>query len=115
MKKPEDIIKKYELSGGGTVRVCKPFGDNCYCAVVEQQGRYPEAGKIARNKGRREFSLILEGQFTYTIDGKRFELKTDGSILVDDGQTYGIQGKGKVLVMVQDQPGGTTQIEDCVA
>lgn len=107
-----DAVQMYELSGGGSVRVCKPFSEQNYGAIVEQAGRYPEAGKQARNSGRREFSMVLEGEFNYTVDGVSRRLKKFDSILVDDGQIYVIDGHGMVLVMVEDLPGGKTIIEN---
>lgn len=111
MKNTTDCIKTYALSGGGTVRVCKPFSTQHYSALVEQNGRYPEVGKIARNKGRREFSLVIEGTFTYTVNGTVQTLGANEQILVKDGDRYTIDGCGKVLVVVEDQPEGCTLIE----
>jgi mannose-6-phosphate isomerase-like protein (cupin superfamily) len=111
MTNTRTFVEEYALSGGGKVRVVKPFGDRNYCAIVEQDGRYPESGKNAHNRGRREFSYVLEGSFTFIIDGAKSTLKKNGSILIDDGQVYSIEGKGRILVVVEDKAGGKTAIE----
>lgn len=104
------ISTKYSLSGGGTVTVHKPFGSEHYIAIVEQDGRYPEPGKTARNVGRSEFSTVLEGRFEYIIDGTARILEANQSTMVPDGSRYSIEGTGKVLVVVHDMPGGKTEI-----
>lgn len=107
-----EVLKTYELDGGSTVKVFKPFGEGCYSAIVDQRGRYPAPGKIARNSGRREYSLLLSGSLTYTVDGVSRVLHANDTILVGDGQTYFIDGEGQALVMVQEGPGGKTLILD---
>lgn len=107
----EASVKRYQLSGGGVVTVHKPFGGEHYVAVVEQKGRYPEGGKMARNQKRSEYSVVLDGTFSYSVDGKQSKLKSGDSILVGDGSTYSIDGEGRVLVVVYDLPGGRTVIE----
>ncbi|MBN8550707.1 MAG: hypothetical protein J0M12_15440 [Deltaproteobacteria bacterium] len=111
MKNSSDVVKEYPLSGDGVVRVYKPFGNEKYIAVVEQHGRYPEAGKTARNHGRSEFSVIISGTFEYCVDGVQTTLKEKDHILVGDGQRYSIEGNGKALVFVTDREGGATLIE----
>lgn len=101
----------YELSGGGKVEVFKPFGTENYFAIVTQNGRYPEAGKVAKNVGRDEFSLILDGEFEYNVDGQVTKLKKDQSLLVKDGSKYWINGQGRILVFVRDEKNGRTEIE----
>lgn|GEM_PF-2995257 len=112
MKNQIEVMKEYALSGDGVVRVYQPFGKEKYIALAEQCARYPEPGKIARNQGRSEFSLVLSGSFEYTIDGKKVTLKENDFITVAEGQRYSIEGKGKVLVFVTDDTGGATIIEE---
>ena len=111
METKAEIMTEYTLSGDGVVRVYKPFGKDKYLAIVKQHGRYPEAGKIARNSGRSEFSVVLSGSFKYTVDGETVLLQEDDYITVNDGQRYSIEGEGKVLVFVSDREGGATLIE----
>ncbi len=104
--------KIYELSGGGEVSVYKPFGQNLYFALVTQHGRYPESGKIGKNVGRSEFSIVLEGKFKYCINGESTNLEKDQSVMVPDGAAYWIEGSGRILVMIDDKANGQTLIED---
>lgn len=105
-------IEKYELSGGSLVEVHKVFGNDYYLAIVDIDGEYPETGKIAKNSGRQEYIIILEGSMKITVDGEEHSLVAGESILVPDGGTYGIIGKGRALVFVNDQPGSKTDILD---
>lgn len=102
----------YTLSGGGTVEVHTPFGNAYYLAVVIQDGRYPEKGKIARNKGRQEYSVILEGEFCYRVGGEPKTLGVNDSILVPADVDYTLDGRGKILVFVHDEEGGTTIVTE---
>lgn len=112
MKNQKDLMTEYPLSGDGVVRVYQPFGKEKYTALVEQNGRYPAAGKVARNSGRSEFSLVVEGCFEYSVDGTKLTLGVNDYVTVADGQRYSIEGSGRILVFVSDQTGGTTLIED---
>ena len=112
VRNTSDCAKSYALSGGGVVTVYKPFGERNYSALVKQRGRYPEGAKFARNRGRREYSVVISGSFTYVVDGVSSVLEADDTILVGDGQRYCIDGTGTVLVMIEDQEGGATIIED---
>lgn len=112
MKNDDSCVKTYALSGGGSVTVHKPFGDSSYFAVVHQDGRYPEHGRIAENQGRAEYSSVLDGQFTYNVNGLTSILKKGDSILVPDGAEYFIEGKGSIIVFVQDSPDGQTAINN---
>lgn len=112
MKNQDGMMKQYALSGDGVVRVYQPFGKEKYTALVEQRGRYPAQGKIARNKGRREFSVVVSGCFEYTVDGQKYSLEANDYITVGDGQRYSIEGDGKVIVFVADEENGSTLIED---
>jgi len=112
MKNQPGTMKEYVLSGDAVVRVFQPFGKEKYVAIVEQNGRYPAPGKIAKNKGRCEFSVVLSGTFEFTVDGKKMELQSKDFITVADGQSYSIEGQGSVLVFVDDQEDGATLIEN---
>ena len=94
------------------VEVHQPFGNNHYYALVDLNGRYPELGKIAHDIGRREYMQLLEGRVELTINNVRQVLQPKLSRLVDDGDYYFIEGRGIVMVFVEDQEGGTTQVED---
>lgn len=106
----EEHVKEYQLSGGGTVKVYKPFGDGVYFAIVEMDGVYPEEGKVAQNIGREEYSVVLDGEFEYEIAGAKKMFKKGDAVLVGDGVKYKITGKGRDLVFVKDVPGGKTEI-----
>jgi len=107
-------LKEYALNGGGKVTVIKPFSANSYSAVVKMNGRYPEEGKVARNYKRTEFVYIIDGEFKFTINGSERNLKAGETVRLSDGATYFILGAGTSLVMVKDDEGGETVIEDFV-
>lgn len=107
-----EVSVQYALSGGGKVVVHKPFGGDHYVALVEMSGEYPEPGKLARNNGRDEFIVILEGTFEVTVNDGTQELSAGGAIFVPNGAYYRIVGAGKSLVVVRDEQGGSTEIVD---
>lgn len=98
------------LSGGGTVEIYKPFGNEIYFAEVILDGRYPEQGKLAKNFKREEFVKILTGNFRLMKEGIETILKEDDSILISSNECYSLEGKGRCLVMVRDLEGGATDI-----
>jgi hypothetical protein len=102
----------YVLPGGGTVEVHKPFGNEYYYAFVKLSGQYPQAGQIARDIGRREYVQLLEGKVTLTVNGEDNSLESGATQLIKDGDAYRLSGDGELMVFVEDQEGGTTQIED---
>ena len=105
--------KTYELPGGqAQVEVHKPFGDRLYYAVVNLDGHYPQRDKIAHNVGRREYMHLLSGEVKLTVNGEPHSLMPRLTKLVEDGDRYYIDGKGIIMVLVEDKEGGTTQIED---
>lgn len=106
-----DVKKSYALDGECQVTVYKPFGDETYFAIVDQNGRYPGEGRSARNVGRKEYSIVLDGEFQYQIDGVTQIVKQNESVAVGDGSRYSITGKGKLLVYIHDEPHGSTVIE----
>lgn len=95
-------INKYDLDGGSKVTVYKIFGDRFYFAIVDMDGSYPIPGQLARNKGRNEFVLVIEGQITIVKNGTKKNLNEGGTILLNDGSRYEITGRGKSLVFVDD-------------
>lgn len=104
---------KYDLSGGSEVLVCKPFGERTYFAYVNMPtGRYPEEGKIAHNVGRDECSLVIEGKFFYQINEETITVEPGEMVLVKNGDRYSITGSGKVIVFVEDQTNGRTEVVD---
>lgn len=108
---------RYTLDGGSTVDVFKPpFGETddaaYYFAIVDSNGRYPKAGKVAHNNGRDECITVLEGELTVVVDGKEQVVKINESILVPDGAVYQTHGKSKNHVFVRDRKDGKTEILD---
>lgn len=101
----------YDLPGT-KVEVHQPFGSTYYYAIANIYDCYPEPGKIAHDIGRREYMHLLEGDVTLTLNNASYVLKQGLARLVDDGDYYFIEGKGKLMVFVEDQEKGTTQIED---
>ena len=101
----------YPLDGGSEVVVVQPFGKGNYGAVVSMDGEYPGPGKIAVDKGRAEFLYVLDGNFTVKVNQEIFKLKAGENLLIKDGDSYYLWGKGRCMVLVQDQPGGTTDIQ----
>lgn len=108
MKSPISI---YELSGGGSVSVLKPFSAENYSAIVRMKGRYPDVGHVARNQDRDEFIYIVEGEVKIVLNGEQSVLSAGESISLPDGSSYTIEGETVSLVMVCDQKGGGTVIE----
>lgn len=106
------IDTTYKLDGGGEVRVCKPFGDDKYIAYVTMDGCYPERGKIARNYKRDEFLTVIEGGFDIEIDGHLTKVAVGESILIPDAACYTISGSGHSVILINDQKGGETLIEN---
>jgi quercetin dioxygenase-like cupin family protein len=107
----EEHVQKYDLSGGDTVEVHQPFGKQVYFAIADMEGNpYPEGGKIAKDNGRIEYMLMLEGEMNITINGETKTVKQGEFIQVNDGDTYSIVGKGRSLVFVKDEEGGKTEI-----
>ncbi len=102
----------YDLDGGSKVTVYKPFGNEHYLAVVDINGRYPEAGKITQNIGRDEFIIVLRGQITATINEEVHLLEETQSILVRNGDRYFIEGIGQAVVSIRDEEGGRSEIEN---
>ena len=104
--------QEYALSGGGTVTVYKPFGDESYVAIVNNAGRYPEIGTIAHNIGREEFVIVLEGTLLVERNNQRMTLHQGETVSIPDDSRYTIEGTGRALVIVRDQIGGRTEIEN---
>lgn len=111
----EPTRTKYDLSGGSTVEVHKVFGDEIYFALVDSKGPYPEPGKQSKNVGRNEFIVVLSGEITVWINGVEHKLTEGQTALVKDGDTYRLDGVGKVLVLVNDKDGGKTEVSDIAA
>lgn len=105
-----DTVKTYELSGGGSVSVFKPFGDSVYAALTQMDGIYPQDNHEAKNTGRDEFLFVVDGSFQVVIDQTKYSLSDGDSVFIPDGATYEISGKGRSLVIVKDQSGGATEI-----
>lgn len=105
-------ITKYVLEQDSEVEVHKVFGDSYYIALVTLHGRYPEAGKIAKDKNRSEYLYIENGLITVTHNGEKKELKTGENLLISDGDTYSIEGNGRIIVFVKDDEGGVSEIID---
>lgn len=110
--KEENIAVRYELSGGGSVQVFKPFGPGTYAAVAEVFGEYPEQGKLACNFAREEFVVVLDGALQITRNDQVHSLKRDDHITFKPGDCYLISGSGRCMIIVQDQPGGRTDVID---
>lgn len=109
----EQEARSYELPGGqSSAEVHKPFGNNHYYALVDLNGHYPQADKIAHNVGRREYMHLLKGEVDLTINNEHHLLQPNSTKLVDDGDYYYIDGKGKIMVFVEDKDGGITEIKD---
>lgn len=106
----DESVKRYELSGGSSVTLLKPFGSTTYAALVEQRGRYPELGMRARNRNRREFLYLLEGEVSVQCAGKSTPLGRTAGVLLNEDEPYSIEGQGRVLVVVTDQPGAATEL-----
>lgn len=101
---------KYDLPGGSLVEVHKVFGDEYYIAIVDMKGRYPEEGSIAKDKNREEYIVLIEGEMNITHNGELKTLKPSDHVLIQDGDTYLIEGEGKAIVFVKDSEGGTSEI-----
>jgi hypothetical protein len=105
-------VQTYELPGGASVEVHKPFGNERYYALVKLNGQYPQAGKMAHDIGRREYVHLLKGKATLTLNGEDNQLEAGATHLIKDGDTYRLSGDGELMVFVEDQESGITQIGD---
>ena len=105
-----ETVQSYELNGGSRVTIVRPFEGGTYAAIVEQYGRYPEEGRVACNHRRREFLHLLGGSITVAHGGQTTELAPERGLMLEEGVRYSISGKGQVLVLVHDEPGGATEI-----
>ncbi len=107
-----NYIKRYPLEGGAEVTVHQPFGTQVYSAYVTmpENGQYPGVGKVAKDIGRSEFIFITEGHFSISINQQITKLSKGESILINDGDTYALNGTGSCLVLVKDNPAGRTEI-----
>lgn len=103
--------KIYQLPGA-LVEVHQPSEDKHYYAKVELDGNYPGKGKIAHNKGRKESLHWLEGRAELKVNNVTYVLEAGSRIVMRDGDRYTLEGKGKAVVFVKDQPKGTTLIEE---
>lgn len=102
----------YKLPGA-VVELHRPSNNSShYYAVVELDGRYPGEGHIAHNVGRRESLHWLEGEAQLTVNKTTHVLTGRKRVAMNDGDYYLLEGKGRAIVFVKDQPGGQTQIEE---
>lgn len=97
---------------GALIDVHQPFGEQHYYALAYVDGRYPEQGKIAHDINRREYMELLDGDIRLTVNDVNHIMRLRSAILVDTGDYYFIEGKGRMMVFVEDQNDATTQIED---
>ena len=105
----EVTVNSREISGGSHVTVYKMFGNQYYFAIVETIGVYPKAGFWAENRNRSIYNLVLEGEVTFVINGVEHKLAKDQGIMTEDGDRFQILGKGRIMVFVNDGPGGATE------
>lgn len=103
--------KIYDLDGGSKVIVHQPFGSTYYSAVVDMKGDYPGPGLVAHDIGRSEFVYVLDGSLNITLNKTTYTVNAGENILIRDGDYYYISGQGRAMVVVYDQPGGTSAIE----
>ena len=101
----------YKLPGA-VVELHRSSGSNHYYAFVALDGRYPEEGQIAHNVGRRETLHWLEGEAHLILNGTTQFLTGRKRVAMNDGDSYILEGKGRAIVFVKDQPGGQTQINE---
>ncbi len=103
-------IKK-KISGGGEVDIyssskCKRVS----FALVRMNGeRYPEEG-FAVNRDQVEGVMVIEGEFTFNIDGKEFKCKSGDVVYFEEGKKYFVNGTGKAVVAISPAKGGKTEI-----
>src|SRR5689334_21081936 len=95
-------IHTYILNGGGEVDVHKVFNKQHYIAVVDLQGRYPEKGHFAKDKGRKEYVVLIEGRVKLQINDTTESMKIRKGYLIRNNDIYHLNGKGKILVFVDD-------------
>ncbi len=109
MAEHEPLI--YRLPGA-LVELHRHSGSNHYYARVNLDGRYPGDNKIAHNIGRKESLHWLEGRAQLTVNNVTHILDTRTRVTMSDGDYYSLEGAGRAIVFVKDQPGGKTLIEE---
>lgn len=103
-------ISLYDLSGGSTVTVLKPFGAGIYAAICSISGEYPQRGQIAVNSGRTEYLFVISGRLDVRINDRLIAIGPGQAVLVSPGDRYSLAGVGLVSVLIKDEPGGKTEI-----
>jgi mannose-6-phosphate isomerase-like protein (cupin superfamily) len=92
--------KKYPLPGG----TCWLYPDcptgRLSCALVEQDGRYPEEG-FRKNSICTESMFVLDGEFTLTVGESVKTLKKHDLAYIPLDTPYSIEGKGSVFVFIE--------------
>ncbi|MBI3256062.1 MAG: hypothetical protein HYZ63_03775 [Candidatus Andersenbacteria bacterium] len=92
--------KKYAIPGG----VCYLYPDSptgrLSCALVGQDGRYPEKG-YRQNSTCTEALFVLEGSFTVTLNKKIHRLEKETILYIPPHTPYAVSGKGKVFVFIE--------------
>jgi len=70
-----------------------PFGDkDINAAVIELDGRYPEAGFVM-NKVCKEIAYIIDGDGTLTTGGETHELHKGDTAFILPGEKYYFEGR----------------------
>lgn len=96
----QNDAKKYEIPGGD----CYLYPDcptgRLSCALVVQNGRYPEEG-FRKNSVCTESMFVIEGEFTLTVDGNATQLTQYNLAYVPLNTPYSIEGNGKVCVFIE--------------
>lgn len=92
--------KKYDIPGG----TCYLYPDcptgRLSCALVVQNGRYPETG-FRKNAVCTESMFVIEGEFTLTVGNETRNIKVNDLAYIPLETPYAIEGKGRVCVFIE--------------
>lgn len=92
--------KEYPIPGG----TCRLYEDcptgRLSCAVIEQDGRYPEQG-FRVNATCTEAVYVIDGDFEVTLGNSYATLGAGDVAYIVPGTRYAIDGKGKAFVFIE--------------
>lgn len=99
------------ISGGAEVDVYTPSDcKRLNFALVRMDGqRYPQEG-FAVNRDQVEGVMVVEGEFTITVDDEEMKCKPYDVVYFEEGKSYTVEGKGKVVVAISPADKGKTDI-----
>jgi mannose-6-phosphate isomerase-like protein (cupin superfamily) len=96
----QNDAKKYDIAGGTCWLYPHSPTDRLSCALVHQNGRYPEQGKKV-NARCTESLFVFEGTLTVTLGNEAKQLKAYDVVYITPGTAYSVEGTGKAFVFIE--------------